>query len=141
MDDQTALGAVAGKFITETFAYDGGRRVTVYLPPDSPEAVVFAGDGQLIAQWGGVLEAADVPSTLIVGVHRPMRRCGSRSTHRALPRHGSRHTSGIRTSTVRSSAPRQEGVSDRPCGAATVAAARTSSPARGSRSSARTRHI
>lgn len=46
------------------------RQVTVYVPPDAPEAVVFAGDGQLISQWGGVLEAADVPSTMIVGVHR-----------------------------------------------------------------------
>ena len=50
--------------------YDGGRQVTVYIPADPPEAVVFAGDGQLISQWGGVLEAADVPSTMIVGVHR-----------------------------------------------------------------------
>jgi len=31
---------------------------------------VFAGDGQVLSQWGGVLEAADVPSTMIVGVHR-----------------------------------------------------------------------
>jgi len=31
---------------------------------------VFAGDGQLISQWGGVLEAASVPATMIVGVHR-----------------------------------------------------------------------
>ena len=31
---------------------------------------MFAGDGQLISQWGGALEAADVPSTMIVGVHR-----------------------------------------------------------------------
>jgi len=42
----------------------------VYVPPDQPEAVVFAGDGQLIAQWGGALEAADVPPTMIVGAHR-----------------------------------------------------------------------
>jgi hypothetical protein len=39
----------------------------VYLPPDPPEAVVFAGDGQLISRWGEVLEAADVPSTMIIG--------------------------------------------------------------------------
>jgi enterochelin esterase-like enzyme len=70
VDDQKAVGAVAGAFITETFAYDDGRQVTVYLPPDPPEAVVFAGDGQLIAQWGGALEATDVPPTMIVGVHR-----------------------------------------------------------------------
>ena len=60
----------AGEVVTETFDYDGGRQVTVYIPADPPEAVVFAGDGQLISQWGGVLEAADVPSTMIVGIHR-----------------------------------------------------------------------
>ena len=84
MDDQTAGGAgdpealpkspradpIAGEFVTETLDYDGGRQVTVYVPPDSPEVVVFAGDGQGISQWGGFLEAADVPSTMIVGVHR-----------------------------------------------------------------------
>ena len=84
MDDETAVGAggpeappeparadpIAGELVTETFEYDGGRQVTVYVPPDPPEAVVFAGDGQLISQWGGFLEAADVPSTMIVGVHR-----------------------------------------------------------------------
>src|SRR5580698_2658355 len=60
---------LAGELVTETFEYDGGRQVTVYVPPDPPEAIVFAGDGQGISQWGGVLEAADVPSTMIVGVH------------------------------------------------------------------------
>ena len=63
-------GPVAGEFVTETFDYDGGRQVTVYVPPDPPEAIVFAGDGQMISQWGGLLEAADVPSTMIVGAHR-----------------------------------------------------------------------
>jgi enterochelin esterase-like enzyme len=63
--------SIMGELITETFEYDGGREVTVYVPPEPPEAVVFAGDGQLISQWGGVLEAAGVPSTMIVGVHRP----------------------------------------------------------------------
>ena len=61
---------IAGELVTETFAYDSGRQVTVYLPPDPVEAVVFAGDGQLISQWGGHLEAADVPSTMIVGAYR-----------------------------------------------------------------------
>src|SRR6185437_9853061 len=60
----------AGEVVTETFDYDGGRQVTVYIPADPPEAVVFAGDGQLISQWGGDLEAADVAATMIVGVHR-----------------------------------------------------------------------
>jgi len=62
--------SITGELITETFEYDGGREVTVYVPPEPPEAVVFAGDGQLISQWGGVLEAADLPSTMIVGAHR-----------------------------------------------------------------------
>jgi len=82
MDDQAADGTaevapeaaradrISGELVTETFEYDGGRQVTVYVPPDPPEAVVFAGDGQLISQWGGYLEAADVPPTMIVGAYR-----------------------------------------------------------------------
>ncbi|GAA1602727.1 hypothetical protein GCM10009789_65890 [Kribbella sancticallisti] len=84
MDDQAAgepggadsapeparVDRIAGELVTETFEYDGGRQVTVYVPPDPPEAIVFAGDGQLISQWGGHLEAADVPPTMIVGAHR-----------------------------------------------------------------------
>src|SRR5579875_2937998 len=62
--------AIAGEFVTETLDYDGGRQVTVYVPPLAPEAIVFAGDGQMISRWGRVLEAANVPSTMIVGVHR-----------------------------------------------------------------------
>jgi enterochelin esterase-like enzyme len=61
----------AGELVTESFEYDDGRPVTVYIPPDPPQGVVFAGDGQLISQWGDVLAAADVPPTMIVGVHRP----------------------------------------------------------------------
>jgi enterochelin esterase-like enzyme len=61
---------MAGELVTETFEYDGGRQVTAYVPPGPPEAVVFAGDGQLISPWGGVLEAAGAPNTLIVGAHR-----------------------------------------------------------------------
>ena len=46
MDDHQADGApealpeppradpIAGELVTETFDYDGGRRVTVYVPPD-----------------------------------------------------------------------------------------------------------
>ena len=62
--------SIAGELVTETFDYDDGRQVTVYIPPDPPEAIVFAGDGQMIAQWGELLELADVPSTMIVGAHR-----------------------------------------------------------------------
>jgi enterochelin esterase-like enzyme len=60
-----------GELVTETFDYDGGREVTAYVPACPPEAVVFAGDGRLITQWGGVLEAADVPPTMVVGAHGP----------------------------------------------------------------------
>jgi enterochelin esterase-like enzyme len=60
---------IAGHLVTETLDYDGGRQVTAYVPPDPPEAVVFAADGQAISQWGGFLEAAEVPPTMIVGVH------------------------------------------------------------------------
>ena len=62
--------SITGEFVTVAFNYDGGRRVTAYVPPVPPEAVVFAGDGQLVTQWGGVLEVADVPPTMIVGSHR-----------------------------------------------------------------------
>src|SRR5262249_50570511 len=62
--------SITGEFVTVMFNYDGGRQVTAYVPPVPPEAVVFAGDGQLVTQWGGVLEAADVPPTMIVGAHR-----------------------------------------------------------------------
>jgi enterochelin esterase-like enzyme len=59
-----------GELVTETLPeYDGGRPVTVYVPPDPPEAVVFAGDGQGFSKWGRFLEAVDVPSTMVVGVH------------------------------------------------------------------------
>src|SRR3984885_10512829 len=71
-DDEVAamMSSIDGELITETFDHDGGRQVTVYVPPDPPEAVVFAGDGQLISSWGGSLATADVPSTMFVGVHR-----------------------------------------------------------------------
>jgi pimeloyl-ACP methyl ester carboxylesterase len=61
--------SIAGNLVTEILSYDGGRQVSVYVPPAPPEAVVFAGDGQTISQWGALLEAADAPSTMIVGVH------------------------------------------------------------------------
>lgn len=59
-----------GKLFTETFEYDGGRQVAVYVPPEPPQAVVYAGDGQLISQWGADLEAAGVPPTMVVAAYR-----------------------------------------------------------------------
>jgi enterochelin esterase-like enzyme len=64
------MSSIAGALITESLEYDGGRKVTVYVPPKPAEAVVFAGDGQLIPPWGESLEAPEVPPTMIVGVHR-----------------------------------------------------------------------
>jgi Ser/Thr protein kinase RdoA (MazF antagonist) len=66
----TVSSSPTGELVTETLSYDGGRQVTAYIPPAAPEAIVFAGDGQLISQWGGVLEAAGVPPTMIVATHR-----------------------------------------------------------------------
>jgi hypothetical protein len=68
LPEPARVAPIAGELVTETFDYDGGRHVTVYVPPNPPDAVVFAGDGQGISAWAGFLEAADVPSTMIVGV-------------------------------------------------------------------------
>jgi enterochelin esterase-like enzyme len=59
-----------GELVNETFDYDGGRQVTAYVPLNPVESVVFAGDGQLISQWGRALEAADLRTTMIVAAHR-----------------------------------------------------------------------
>ena len=64
------MSSANGERVTETFAYDGRRQVTVYVPADPPQLVVFAADGQLISQWGDDLAASGGPSALIVGVHR-----------------------------------------------------------------------
>jgi enterochelin esterase-like enzyme len=70
------MSPTAGHLVTETFPFDGGRQVTVYVPPApsaSIESIVFASDGGWhIARLGKVLEAANapnVPSTMLVGVH------------------------------------------------------------------------
>jgi pimeloyl-ACP methyl ester carboxylesterase len=64
------MTSAAGQFVTETFGYNGGRPVTAYVPPVPAEAIVFAGDGQLITSWAGDLEAAGLPPTMVVGAHR-----------------------------------------------------------------------
>ncbi|MGB8179152.1 MAG: alpha/beta hydrolase-fold protein [Acidimicrobiales bacterium] len=69
MPESLRTDSKAGEFVTETLlGYDGGRQVTAYIPPDSPEALVFAGDGQEFSKWGQ-FETADSPPTMIVGVH------------------------------------------------------------------------
>ena len=64
------MGAAKGQLVTETFPFDGGRRVSVYVPAAAAEAVIFAGDGQLIAPWGEGVSDAGAPPTMIVGAHR-----------------------------------------------------------------------
>ncbi len=64
------MSLTAGRFVTETFNYDGGRQVTVYVPPAPPESIVFAGDGGWhTSRLGESLETANAASTMIVGVH------------------------------------------------------------------------
>lgn len=72
MDEVSTVASAGGQLVTETFDYDDGRRVTVYVPAGAPAAVVYAGDGQVLAPWGEDLSGApDVPATMVVGVHRP----------------------------------------------------------------------
>ena len=59
-----------GTLVIETFAFDGGRGVTAFVPDEPASAVIYAGDGQLIAPWGQDLAAAGQTSIMIVGVHR-----------------------------------------------------------------------
>ena len=64
------MSPTAGQFVTETCEYDGGRQVTVYVPPDPADAIVFAGDGGWhISRLGGALDAATARCTMVVGVH------------------------------------------------------------------------
>ncbi len=64
------MAGLAGTLVTEVRPeYDGGRGVTVYVPPVPPEAIVYAADGQGFSKWGRFLEGADVPPTMVVGVH------------------------------------------------------------------------
>jgi enterochelin esterase-like enzyme len=64
------MTSLVGELVTETLGYDGGRQVTVYLPPDPAEAVVFAADGGWhISRLSEVLEGANAQPTMIVGVH------------------------------------------------------------------------
>src|SRR5690348_5318678 len=68
--EPTFMSPTDGQLVTETFTYDGGRQVTVYVPPVPSESIVFAGDGGWhISRLGAALDAANAVSTMIVGVH------------------------------------------------------------------------
>jgi enterochelin esterase-like enzyme len=60
---------MAGIIVTETLDYDRGRQVTAYVPPEPAQAIVFASDGQGVAQWGRLIESAGITSTMMVGAH------------------------------------------------------------------------
>ena len=64
------MASLAGSLFTQRFAFDGGRSATVYLPPDSPEVLVYTVDGAWhTEQLAAALEAAaESPSTMVVGV-------------------------------------------------------------------------
>jgi len=98
---------IAGELVTETFDYDGGRQVTVYVPPDPPEAIVFAGDGQMISQWGGVFEKR---RRAIDHDRRRARQC---SAYRRVGTSRSPSDFDTRISMARSSLPRLARVIDR----------------------------
>jgi enterochelin esterase-like enzyme len=58
------------RLVTKKFEYDGGRQVTAYVPPSSPELIVFASDGAWhAARLVAALEAADAAPTMVIGVH------------------------------------------------------------------------
>lgn len=64
------MSSATGDFATERLAYDGGREVTVYVPPAPIDSVVFAGDGGWhTVRLAKALEKAILTSTMIVGVH------------------------------------------------------------------------
>ena len=57
-------------FVNETLDYDGGRQVSVYVPPNPPDSVVYAADGQWhTARLSEALRGAGLRSTMVVGVH------------------------------------------------------------------------
>ncbi len=65
------LASGLGELVTTTLGADMGRTVTVFVPTRPPEAIVFTGDGEVLAPWGEDLaRAAGVPATMVVGIHR-----------------------------------------------------------------------
>ena len=64
------MSFTTGHFVSETFEHDGGRQVSVFVPPNPVDAVVFAADGGWhVSRLSGALDAAAARSTLVVGVH------------------------------------------------------------------------
>lgn len=65
-----AAAELNGQIFVEELAFDGGRTVAAYMPPDAADAVVYAADGGWhIERLARALEDAGRRSTAIVGVH------------------------------------------------------------------------
>jgi enterochelin esterase-like enzyme len=62
------VNASDGRIVDRVLPFDGGRRVSVYLPSTPPTAIVFAGDGPSVAHWGELLHTAHTPPTAVVAV-------------------------------------------------------------------------
>lgn len=64
------MSRLAGELINAALAYDGGRSISVYVPTDPVEAIVFAADGGWhISRLSEAIDAAGGTSTMVVGVH------------------------------------------------------------------------
>ena len=65
------MAPLRGSLVTETFTFDGGRGATAYVPPGTPDSIVFAADGGWHTErLASALEgSSEGPSTMIVGVH------------------------------------------------------------------------
>lgn len=63
-------GAPIRRVVSETLPFDGGRRVRAYVPPVPPDAIVYAGDGQLLASWQGTLGSKALATTMVVATDR-----------------------------------------------------------------------
>lgn len=64
------MSANSPRPVTRTFPYDGGRPVTVHLPPAPPGSLVYVADGGWhAARLAEALATAGHRSTVVVGVH------------------------------------------------------------------------
>ncbi len=65
------MSSLRGSLVSQTLAFDGGRGVTVYVPPCPPESVVYAADGGWHTErLARALEGSvDTPTTMVIGVH------------------------------------------------------------------------
>ncbi len=93
------MSSIEGELVTETWV-DGGRQAPVCMTPSPPEAVVLAGDGKLISQWGATLERPTCrPRWSSASAGFTIRCSGSTGSHRASTRTGTPPTRGSSSTT------------------------------------------